>query len=130
MTSTSKKLYIDKLDDIVNKYSNTYHSTIKMKPVDVKSSTYIEFNKENNEEDPKLEVGDHVRISKHKNIFGKGYIPNWSEGGFVIKNIKNTVPWTYVIFDLNVEEIVRKFYQKINCKKQIEKSLELKKQSR
>ena len=61
MTSISKKVYIDKLADIVNKYNNTYYRTIKLKPVDVKSSTYIDFNKENNEEDPKLEVGDHIR---------------------------------------------------------------------
>ena len=64
MTSISKNMYIDKLDDIVSNYNNTYHSTIKMKPVDVKSSTYIDFNKENNKEDPKIEVDDHVRISK------------------------------------------------------------------
>ena len=73
MTSVSKNVYIDKLDDIVNKYNNTYHSTITMKPVDVKSNTYIDFNKENNEEDLKFEVGNHVRISKYKNIFAKGY---------------------------------------------------------
>ena len=62
----------DKLDDIVNKYSNTYHSTVKMKPVDVRPSTYIVFNKENNKEDPKIEVGDHIRILKYKNSFAKG----------------------------------------------------------
>ena len=73
MTSVSKNVYIDKLDDIVNKHNNTYHSTITMKPVDVKSNTYIDFNKENNEEDLKFEVGNHVRISKYKNIFAKGY---------------------------------------------------------
>ena len=66
-----KNVYIDKLDNIVNKYSNTYHRTIKMKPVDVKSSTYIDFNKEHNNEDPKSKVDDHVRISKYKNIFAK-----------------------------------------------------------
>ena len=72
-------MYIDKLDDIVSKSSNTYHSTVKMKPVDVKSSICIDFNKENNKEDPKSEVGDHVRISKYKNIFAKDYVPNWRE---------------------------------------------------
>ena len=71
MTPVSKNVHIDKLDDIVNKYNNTYHSKIKMKPFDVKSNTYIDFNKENNEEDPKFEDGDHVRISKYKNIFAK-----------------------------------------------------------
>ena len=79
MTSISKNVYIDKLDDIVNKYSNTYHSTIKMKPVDVKSNTYIDSSKEINDKDPKFKIGDIVRISKYKNIFAKGYTPNWSE---------------------------------------------------
>ena len=92
MTSISKNVYIDKLIDIVNKYNNTYHRTIKVKPVDVKSSTYINFNKENNKEGPKFKSGDTVRISKYKNIFAKGYIPSWSEEVFVIKKVKNTVP--------------------------------------
>ena len=73
MTLVSKNVYIDKLADIVNKYNNTYHSTIKIKPVDVKSSSNIDFNKESNKEDPKFKVGDHVRISKYKNIFAKSY---------------------------------------------------------
>ena len=90
MTSVSKNVYIKKLDDIVNKYNHIYHSTIKMKPVNVKSSTYVDFNKENNEKDPKFSVGDHVRISKYENIFAKGYIPNWSEF-LVITKVKNTV---------------------------------------
>ena len=85
---------INKLDNIVNKYNNAYHSTIKMKPVDVKSSTYIDFDKKSNKEDPKFKVGDHVRISKYKNIFAKGYVPNWSEEVFVITKVKSTVPWT------------------------------------
>ena len=76
MTSVSKNVYIDKLDDVVNKYNNTNHSTIKMKPADVNSSTYINFTIENNKDKQKFEVGDHVRISKYKNIFGKGYTPN------------------------------------------------------
>ena len=79
MTPISKHVYIDKLDDIVNEYNNTYHRTIKMKPVDVKDNTYIDFEKEVNDKDPKFKVGDHVRISKYKNIFAKGYTPNWSE---------------------------------------------------
>ena len=78
-------MYIDKLYDIVDKYNNTYHRTIKMKPVDVKDNTYIDFEKEFNDKDPKFNVGDHVRISKCKNIFVKGYTPNWSEEVFVIK---------------------------------------------
>ena len=76
ITSISKNVYIDKLDGIVNKYNNTYHNTIKIMPVNVKSSTCIDFNKENNKEDPKFKVGDNVRISKYKNIFAKIYIPN------------------------------------------------------
>ena len=64
-----KNVYIDKLDNIVTEYNNTYHSTIKMKPVDAKSSTYIDFNVENYDKDPKFEVGDYLRVSKFKNIF-------------------------------------------------------------
>ena len=75
MTSVSKNVYIDKLDDIVNEYNNTYHRTIKMKPVDVKDNTYINLRKEVNDKDPKYIIGDHVRISKYKNIFAKGYTP-------------------------------------------------------
>ena len=112
MTAISKNVYIDKLDDIVNEYNNTYHRTIKMKPVDVKDNTYIDFKKEVNDKDPKFKIGDHVRISKHKNIFAKGCTPNWSEEVFVIEKVKNTVPWTYVINDLNGEEIIGKFYEK------------------
>ena len=111
-TSISKNVYINKLDDILNKYNNTYHRTIKMKPVDVKDTKYIDSNKEVNDKDPKFKVGDHVRISKYKNIFAKGYTPNWSEEVFVIKKVKNTVPWTYVINDLNGEEIIGTFYEK------------------
>ena len=75
MTSISKNVYIDKLDDIVNEYNNTYHRTIKMKPVDVKDNTYINLRKEVNDKDPKYIIGDHVRISKYKNIFAIGYTP-------------------------------------------------------
>ena len=86
----------------------TFHRTITMKPVDVNPSIYIDFNNKNNEEGPKFKVGDNVRISKYKNIFAKGYVPNFSEEVFVIKSVKNTVPWTHVISDLNGEEIVRR----------------------
>ena len=75
MTSISKNVYIDKLDDIVNEYNNTYHRTIKKKPVEVKGNTYIDFKKEVNDKDPKFKVSDHGRISKYKNIFAKGYTP-------------------------------------------------------
>ena len=112
MTSISKNVYIDKLDDIVNEYTNAYHTTIKMKPIDVKDNTYINTDKEINNKDPKFKVGDRVRISKYKNIFAKGYTANWSEEVFVIKKVKNTVPWTYVIKDLSDEEIIGTFYGK------------------
>ena len=112
MTSISKNKYIDKLDDIVNKYNNTYSSRIKMKPVDVRSNTYIGSSKEINDKDPKFKIGDTVRLSKYKNIFAKGYTPNCSEQVFVIEKVKNTVLWTYVIHDLNGEEIVGTFYEK------------------
>ena len=105
-------MYIDKLDDIVNEYNNTYDRTIKMKPIDVKDNTYINIGKEVNDKDPKFRVGDHVRKSKYKHLFAKGYTPNWSEEIFVIKRIKNTVPWTYVINDLNGEESIGTFYEK------------------
>ena len=106
MTSISKNVYIDILGDIVNECNSTYHRTIKMKPVDAKNNTYINIGKEVNDKDPKFKVGDHVRISKYKNIFAKDYTPNWSEEIFAIKKIKNTVPWTYVVNDLNGEDII------------------------
>ena len=112
MTSISKNVYIDKLDDIADEYNNAYRTTIKMKPIDVKDNTNINTDKKINNKDPKFKVGDCVRISKYKNIFAKGYTPNWSEEVFVIKKVKNTVPWTYVINDLNGEEITGTFYEK------------------
>ena len=120
-------MYIGKLDDIVNEYNHTYHRTIKMKPVDVNDNTYIDSmelhsteldsrdlhpGKEVNDKDPKFKVGDHVRISKYKNIFAKGFTSDQSEEVFVIKKFKNTVPWTYVINDLNADEIIGKLYEK------------------
>ena len=112
MTSVSKEVYIDRLDDIVNEYNNMYHRIIKMKPVDVKDNVYIDLSKEVNDKDSKFKVGDHGRISKYKNIFAKGYTPNWSEEIFVTKKVKNAVPWTYIINDLNDEEIIGTFYEK------------------
>ena len=100
------------LDDIVNKCNNTVHRTIKMKPFDVKDNTYVDSKKEVNNEDTKFKVGDHVRTSKYKNIFAKGYMPNWSEEVFISSKIKNTVLWTYVINDYNGEETITTFYEK------------------
>ena len=88
MTSISKNVYIDKLDDIVHKYHNKKHRTIKMKPIDDKDNKYVDFGKEVNDNDPKCKVGYHVRISKYKNIFAKGYTPNWSEEISVIKKLE------------------------------------------
>ena len=112
MTAISKNVYFNVLNDIVDEYNNTYHKIIKMKPTDVRSDSFAEYNEESNEKDPKFKIGDHVRISKYMNIFAKGYAPNWSEDIFVVKKIKNTVPWTYVISDLIGEEIVGSFYEK------------------
>ena len=111
MTAVSKNVYFNVLDDFVDKYNNTYHNTIKMKITYVKSNSYAEYNVDSNAKDPKFKIGNHVRTSKYKNIFAKGCAPNWSEV-FVINKIKNTVPWTYVINNLNVEEIVGTFYEK------------------
>ena len=83
-----------------------------MKPVTVKSSTYSDYDKKNNDKDPKINVGDHVRISKYKNIFAKGYVANLSEEVFIIKKVKNTVSWTNYISDLDDEEVARTFYKK------------------
>ena len=112
MTAISKNVYFDVLNDIVDEYKNTYHRTIKMKPIDVKSDSFAEYNEESNEKESKFKAGDHVRISKYKNIFAKEYAPKWSEEIFVVKKIKNTVPWTYVISDLNGEKIAGSFYEK------------------
>ena len=83
-----------------------------MKPVDIKLNTYIDSSKEINDKDPKYKIADHLKISKYKNIFAKGYVRNWSEEVFMIKKIKNTVPWTYVIDNLKGEEIIGTFYKK------------------
>ena len=112
MTTVSKNVYYDVLDAIVKKYNNTRHSTIKMKPIDVKGNTYINTDKKISNKDPKFKVGDRVRISKYKNVFAKGYVLNWSEEVFVVEEIKNTVPWTYKINDLNGEKIIGSFYEK------------------
>ena len=107
---TPKNVYIDKLDDIANKYNNTYHRTIKMKPVGVKWNTYIDCCKKINDKNPKFKIGDTVRMSKYRNIFAKDYTSYLSEK-FLSKKVKTTVPWTYVVNDLSEEEIARTFYE-------------------
>ena len=112
MTTISKNVYIDALNDIVNKHNNTVHKTIKMKPIDVTGDSYVEYNEDSNTKGPKFKFGDHARISRYKNIFPKGYVPNWSGEVFIVNEIKNTVPWTYAIGDLNGEQIIGTFYEK------------------
>ena len=113
MTATGKNLYYDVLDDVVNKYNNTKHSTIKMKPIDVRDNNnkrvYID---EHNEKRSRFKVGDRVRISRYKNIFAKGYAPNWSSEIFIVDKINDTVPYTYNLKDLNDEEFIGSFYDK------------------
>ena len=116
MTSISKNVYIDKLDDIVHKYNNRKHRTIKMKPIDVKDNTYIDFGKEVNNNDPKFKVGDHMRIRKYKSIFAKGYTPNWSEDVFVIKKIEIQLHGHMSLMILMVKKLLEHFMKK-NCKR-------------
>ena len=112
MTATGKNVYYDVLDDVVNKCNNTKHSTIKMKPKDVKNDNKRVYIEEHNEKDSRFKVGDRVRISKFKNIFAKGYAPNWSTEICIVDKINNTVPYTYNIKDLNNEEIIGSFYDR------------------
>ena len=109
MAAVSKNIYFNTLDGVVNKYNNTVYGSIKMKPTDFTSDSYAEYNEDSNKKDPKLKVGDHVRILKYKNIFNKGYTQTWPEEVFVASKIKNTVPWTYVISDLNGEKLLEVF---------------------
>ena len=99
MTATNKNVYYDVLDDAVNKYNNTKHSTIKMKPIDLGDNCKRAYIDEHNEKDSRFKVGDRVRISKFKNIFAKGYTPNWSKEIFIVGKINDTVPYTYNIKD-------------------------------
>ena len=124
MTAISKSYYFDVLDDIVYIYNNTVHRTIKTKPIELTANYYAENNEDqSNKKNPKFKVGGNVRIFKYKKIFAKGYTLNWTEEVFVINKMKNTVPWTYDISDLNGEEITGSFHEK-NCKKLIKNNLE------
>ena len=111
MTASGKNVYYDVLDDIVNKYNNTKHNTIKTKPIDVKNNKRVYID-EHNEKSSRFKVGDRVRISKFKNIFAKGYTPNWSTEIFIVNKINDTVPYTYILKYLNGEEIIGSFYDK------------------
>ena len=136
MTAISKNVYFDVWDDIVNKYNNTVHRTIKTKPIEVTDNYYAKdpsiklrsmelhsVELHSNKKNPKFKVGDNVRISKYKNIFAKGYTPNWSEEVFLINKIENKVPWTYVISTWMVKKLLEVFMKK-NCKKLVKKNLE------
>ena len=112
MTATGKNVYYDVLDDIVNEYNNTKHNTIKMKPQDVGNNNKRVYIDEHNEKVSKFKVGDRVRISKFKNIFAKGYTPNWSREIFIVNKLNDTVPYTYNIKDLNDKEIIGSFYDR------------------
>ena len=111
MTAIGKNVYYDVLDDVVNKYNNTKHSTIKMKPIDVGNNKRVYID-EHNKKHSRFKVGDRVRISKFKNIFAKGYTPNWSSEIFVVDKVNDTVPNTYNLKDLNDEEILGSFYDR------------------
>ena len=101
--SISKNVQINELDDIVNKCNNIYHKTIKMKPVDIKWNTFVNFNRKTDDQDPEFKIGDIVRITKYKNTFAKGYVPNWSEEAFMIKILKTLCSWSYAISDYKSE---------------------------
>ena len=112
MTANGKNVYYDVLDDVVKKYNNTKHSTIKIKPIDVGDNNKRVYIDEHNEKDSRFKVGDTVRISKFENIFAKGYTPNRSKEIFIVDKINDTVPYTYNLKDLNDEEIIGSFYDK------------------
>ena len=112
MTATGKNVYYDVLDDVVNKYNNTKHSPIKMKPIDVGDNNKRVYIDEHNEKVSRFKVGDRVRISKFKNIFAKGYTSNWSSEIFIVDKINDIVPYKYNLKDLNDEEIIGSFYDK------------------
>ena len=112
MTATGKNVYYDVLDDIVNEYNNTKHNTIKMKPKDVGYNNKRVYIYEHNEKSARYNVGDRVRISKFKNIFAKGYTPNWCKKIFIVNKINDTVSHTYNLKDLNDEEIIGSFFDR------------------
>ena len=112
MTATGKNVYYNVLDDIANEHNNTKHNTIKMKPKDVKYYNKRVYIDEHNKKSARYNVGDRVRISKFKNIFAKGYTPNWRREIFIVNKINDAVPYTYILKDLNDEEIIGSFYDR------------------
>ena len=112
MTATGRKLYYDVLEDVVNKYSNTKHNPIKIKPIDVGDNNKRAYIAQHDEKDSKCKVGNRVRISKFKNIFAKGNAPNWSSEIFIVDKVNDTLPYTYNLIDLNDEEVIGSFYDR------------------
>ena len=112
MTATGKNVYYDVLNDIVNEYNNSKHNTIKMKPKDVEYNNKRVYIDEHNKKDSRFKIGDRGRISKFKNIFAKGYTPNWNREIFINNKINDTVTYTYNLKDLNGEEIIGSFYDR------------------
>ena len=100
------------LKNIINKYNNTVHKTIKIKPIDVRNDSYVEYNEDSSKKGSKFKANDHVCISSNKNFFAKGYVPNWPQEVFIVNEMKNAVPWTYTISNLNGEPITGTFYEK------------------
>ena len=112
MTAISKNVYFGALDDIANKYNNTVHRTIKMKPIEVTDDSFAEYNEESNKKNPKFKVRDHVRISKYKDIFVKGYAPNYSEEIFVINKVKNKFHGLMLLVILMLKRLLEVFMKK------------------
>ena len=125
-TSIPKNVYFHKLDNILNTYNNTYLSTIKMKPANVKNNKYINFNKKNDKEGPKLKVGEHLRISKCKNILLKGTLQIGLKKFLLLKMLKILFHGHMLLMILIVKKLLKPFMKK-NCWRQIKKNLELRK---
>ena len=126
LRAVSKNLYFDVLDDIVNIYNNTLHRIIKMKPTDVKLDTYLQYNVDSKEKDARFKVGDHVRISKCKNIFAKGYTPNWSEKILLLAKLKIKFHG-HMLLMISKQKKLLELFMKKNCKRLIRKNLGWKK---
>ena len=134
MTAISKNVHFDVLDDIVNKYNNTVHRIINMKPIEVMDDYYAEYNGiafnedpsmelHSNKKNPEVKVGDKVRISKYKNIFAKDYTPNWPEEVLLLIKLKIQFLGLMLLVISIVKKLLKVFMKK-NCKKQIKKNLE------
>ena len=126
MTSVSKTVYIDKLDDIVSEYNNTYHRTIKVKPVDVKDNTYIDFKKEVNDKDPKFKVGDHVIISKYKIFLLKDTHQIRLKKFLLLAKLKILFHGHMLLMISMVKKLLERFMKR-NYKRLIKNNLECKK---